>query len=931
MIKTIDAAWARPLAIAALVGCGAAQPTPTTPSEPAPATGLSPEALADALVARFELAHCEADHCYDPFPLWAVTGMAVSGDRIALAGPGALLSLYEDGEWVTLVPPAEASDPDLARIAVHDVAFSPDGEALVAVGGRGRIWDVTRAGMIERARIGIEGEDTDVFAATLSGAIVVSPDELWAIEAEGRVFRVRGELVDAHEVRMAIDHLLPVPGRSLEEALVVSGPFGSVMVEDVFGEARTTEHIDEAQYENLGEYSGCGDVGGFGERAEEVASVAEAFMEEDPDLEPGIAYARAEAEVAPMTFDPPPGGVTIPRSGLPVAGLPEALEATERGRPIARIVSIPNQDLPVHLARHDAAVALGWTWWGPVAVVWARLSDGLVHVTGRDVGEIGVLDVGASSVVVVMRNGRLAVVRHGDTTLAPALPAAVLVGARLVHRIDDGHALVVTDAGIVLVDLATLTAGEVLTVPGTLRALIGEGARVYGVGDDGLVVRIAGAAIERIESGTSADLQAAVIEGDGLAVAGAVGTIVRLSDGAPRTLPRITGEAIEALVIADGVLYAETEHGTVLAERADALSARATDRMAANGARSRSALAGVLRPDAGLARETRVTPLGLALDSPEAIAPFGALRERYHPGSDRFPAGDGPIAAVMRTEGLYEQVFHYDGEAGYCCDPDYPMPDGERLRSMVGPDTSCEDWDCAWLATIDLRHLLVSLARGTEIEIQPLPGACPGHRVIERRIGGREVSRHDIACDGDPGARDEALLAHLATLSPDAWWERASDFSIPARSTGDDVVGFVARESSGRIEAVMSSEHNRRATVLARLPPGTAPGPLVLHVVSGRRGVGRFVALSGPDTWWSGPMPEVLGGAPEETASDDCPLAIADADGETTLRVGPTSRSASLTTLPNGTEITVERREGRWIAISAPSRGWVFERNVACR
>lgn len=62
---------------------------------------------------------------------------------------------------------------------------------------------------------------------------------------------------------------------------------------------------------------------------------------------------------------------------------------------------------------------------------------------------------------------------------------------------------------------------------------------------------------------------------------------------------------------------------------------------------------------------------------------------------------------------------------------------------------------------------------------------------------------------------------------------------------------------------------------------------------------------------------------------EQCPIVVADVDGETNLRPLPNTGRAPVGTLPNGTRIDPVEQRGRWYRIDAPARGWVFAESLA--
>jgi uncharacterized protein YgiM (DUF1202 family) len=104
----------------------------------------------------------------------------------------------------------------------------------------------------------------------------------------------------------------------------------------------------------------------------------------------------------------------------------------------------------------------------------------------------------------------------------------------------------------------------------------------------------------------------------------------------------------------------------------------------------------------------------------------------------------------------------------------------------------------------------------------------------------------------------------------------------------------------------------------------------------GGRGVPLAAFLSEPpiDTsrLFAPPAPgEPVASMPEPAPAPTCPWRIADADGSTNLRADASSRAAVVTSLANGTVVTIAERRGRWWRITAPSVGWLWAPNVAQR
>jgi hypothetical protein len=930
---------------ALLFGCGAATPHPSEPEAPEVAEALGPlsrEAVARALLERFALPYCEADHCLDPFPLWAVSGMAVSHDRIALAGPGALVSLYEHGAWTTVTAPIDEGEDEADRTAVHAVGFSTDGASLVAVGAAGRVYDASVEGLRVRAQLPF---DPDVDGGNLVDVIVVASDDLWILQAEGHLFRLHGGEVSERALTPPLHHLVSM-GSPLEEALLVTGPFGGGVVRGGFSESAPPEEpfLLHEHLENLGLYSGCG-PSMFDPRGEELEELAAELMEQR-GLDYDAAYAEAEGRLPPSEALRAPAGVDVPRSGLPAAALVEALESTPEGRALLPIVETPPAWTGLRVTRRRGdAVAIASRDWEGHPELWVRFgSRGRAFDAGSlrrsGLGAIAVLDVSGDQAVMVDARGALLRLRAGEETATVSPPHRELLRATALLIVGNDRALVATeDRVLVEVGLADLSIGRALALPGIVRALEGEAGEIYGVGDDGLVVSVTEGDVVRLESSVSADLETLLVLGPRrLVVGGAAGTVLHLDEGRPRALPRITSDRIQELLTLDGVLYAETLRGVTLEEDAGRLLARPSSLPESSYPGSHAGLLLRFSPADGAPFAPRTTPLSFALDEPRARAPFGALRGTFDPASDLFPADRLLRSAPFRATDLATVIFAYDGGT-YCCDPGDAPSDGELLIAAVSyPD--CSETDCEAFVRADLRHRLLSTSRETHVSVTRAGSGCPPFLVeVFALDDARSVARETIDCADGEEAQRSALLAHLATLDLDGTWEPShTQYELPEelRASG---TGFFARSARGRVEIVHVDHGNREETVVLRLPRGApalaAPVPVQWRIAatSGYTMDVRFSSFEGPGLFWAGRTPGGL--LVDEDASPLDPatcerLLVADSDGHTTLRAAPTSRSDALATLRNGTRVTVGRREGHWIAIVHPRIGWLFDGNVIC-
>ncbi len=185
--------------------------------------------------------------------------------------------------------------------------------------------------------------------------------------------------------------------------------------------------------------------------------------------------------------------------------------------------------------------------------------------------------------------------------------------------------------------------------------------------------------------------------------------------------------------------------------------------------------------------------------------------------------------------------------------------------------------------------------------------------------------------------QQRALQARLATLEIDARWEPAGTYDpLPASWGESSGVGFFLRAAGSGVEIVRADRGNRRATVVMRLagrmPSSDSVLPLRwLRAIHYGEAAGDLVAFEGDGFFWAGPTPRTMLDDSAAEADEACErYEVSDADGETTLRVGPSSRSAAATVLANGTEVHVAMRDGRWLSVDHPHRGWLFARNVRC-
>ncbi len=703
----------RPLSVVSLalfVGCGggsAALPGMRMPI--ARGIAIMPdEIVAAALVERFELAHCEGDVCLDPFPLWAVTGIAVSDDRIALAGPGALLSVYEDRTWRTYQPAPIEGDEFAEQVALHAVAFTPDGERLIVAGSEGRIYELGPGGL-DLVRSFDEGEDGDE-PPTFS-ALVIAPDDDWfVLAAMGEIIRIHAGEVSRRTFDGTADRLISV-GRPLEERLVVSGPFGGFVIDDAFGEeSRERAFYTDDQLERMGEYSGCG-TAEYDDRAMTVYERTEELLAEG--LSPDEAAARAESETPARSENLPPPGLDIPRSGGPA--LERYLDASEEGRALATVVrAAPASGFGAVMVRRGTSIAVAVHEWPAPEQIWARLGARRFAATASSVAPVQVLDVTGDRLVAVGLSGGLASLAPGDDTLRFRDADPLLAEPTALRIVDGEHALVATAAArLVRVNLQTSEVRELAAPGGVLRAIEPGPDAAYAVGDEGLVVRVAGDAVTQLESGVGVDLTTLAVVGERtLWVAGDASTLVRLGAGAPHRWPRVSSERIDEIHVSADEIFARTSEGTVLRVDGERLLARpGLSPSAVRAARVAVRFAPHVEGTPWLARETESA---VAVDTPDAVAPFAALS--WDASHDRFPGGHAALPPFLEDGGLSWSVFYWQG--GNCCEGGGDLEDGDVLVEMAsGSGCGEEDYDCSPLTSLDLRHRLVSSTRGTAISI----------------------------------------------------------------------------------------------------------------------------------------------------------------------------------------------------------------------
>ncbi len=921
----------RPLVSLLLLGCGASSalaPSAASDLAPARAAALAPERLAAALVERFDTAYCEGDLCLDPFPLWEVTGLAVSGERVALAGPGALLSVW-DGSWRTLVAQdAAAADP--SAVAVHAVTFAPDG-ALFAVGAEGRIWSLEERGLALVMQLE-DGPNTPSPGRTLVDAIAPAPGELWVLAAEGALHRLRGAQATSAAFPGPFDRLLTT-GEAPERSVALSGPFGGYLVREPFASAPALEpFVTDAQLDTLGEYSGCG-AAMFDARAEAVlARIGELI--DDAGLPPEQARARAEQEVPPRTERLPPPGLSIPSSEGTLPELHAALSASEDGRNLLPFVTSP----PVGhtTARVGEAVVLAGADRAGHLAVWARFAGGSGVVTGPEAGDARAVAVRGERALVIGTSG-LAYLARPDGAHGLA-GSEVLRDPRLARTtaallVDETHALVATEApALHTLDLAAGTLGPAQASPGVLRTLAAADGAVVGVGDEGLAVRLEAGAMTPIATGATTDLGCVLAREDGgFFAGGAAGTLLEVVGGVARAFPRVTTQPVVELVASGAVLFGRLQRGALLRAEGSTVSVRPSTSGPSAGLSLR------FHPDPSAAGRAAAL-VEVAIDAPGAVAPWGALRDRFAPSGEDF--GDRTLAAPFRDGGRRSAVFDLErSEFGgsTCCDVGWEPSAAETLLAAVNGGSERSTLEA--LAAFDLTERLVSLARRSSVGVT---GSGCEVRVTARSLTtGQVVSERTFGCAEGTAARDEALFAHLASLELDAAWEPAAG-ADGLSETATRLGGFFAREVQGRVEIVAVDASNRVATVLLQLPRG-APGlgerrvPVSWRLPTRPTGDGydetevAYSQFLGEGVFWVGATPATLLG--ERRAGDDTDCAdvlVDDPDGETTLRTGPSSRSAAVAQLPNATLAHVARREGRWLAIDAPERGWLYADNVAC-
>lgn len=93
-----------------------------------------------------------------------------------------------------------------------------------------------------------------------------------------------------------------------------------------------------------------------------------------------------------------------------------------------------------------------------------------------------------------------------------------------------------------------------------------------------------------------------------------------------------------------------------------------------------------------------------------------------------------------------------------------------------------------------------------------------------------------------------------------------------------------------------------------------------------RRGVPMDAFFSSPSVEYE--LPDLA--RPAEV-TPECPVHVADPDGNTNVRSAVGTRAPVSETLDNGVRVEVEERRGRWWRISAPAQGWIWGPNTETR
>ncbi len=897
------------LALSALSACGGARPIlPSAPTEPASAE-VDRDLLGVALEALLAVRYCEPDVCVDPFPIAGIERWARHGDRIAIAGVGALVGLYEAGEWHIERAPSGA--------AIYDVGFAPDG-TLFAVGELGGLF--VREGASWRALVPPTAAEDRYSEGFFTAVLPLAANDVWLATSLGDVLRWNGE---ALETVGHGDHAIDRLWTLAPDRLAAAGLYST----SIYDGSAWTEVTTGAQNTRYEEASGC-------------------VAWEDEDGEGEGEYdgeGEGEGEAEPPANEPPRFAASDPSPPWPDRTMRGWIDALDADR-IARFA--PWLETPPTQVSDLASDGAQWIAAGRDAGgvrFWSRMGE-------LTQGSLGALDAGLAPAVSL--SGDVAFVAMGDRVVR--LDAASRAAPELARTLRIGGGGLLVDVLAVSPDDAFVLTdtGDVLRVTGgvasfahragrPLRALGGTADDLYAVGPGGAIVHFDGATWTSITSGSTVDLSALHVPRRGEAyVSGAAGTVLVIEDGVARTVPRGTHTSFVDIHAEGGVVLVLTASGDTMRWDGTAWSEQARGL-------SRDGVLEAMRwiPEGAGGWQPVAAVHGPALDEPGAVLPYGAVRGWLH--ETRTRTDDPDASGIAAPSYLREALEYTDGccDGGPTGDEDWAQierretcaeePDDAYCHLEPSDDLGIDESHGVALRLVDARS--DTSARGSDAPCVPL-------RIEVIRLRDAHVMRTSptFECTGSGTlGRDTAAWQHLADPAYDPFepWTSTGTYErgpTPASRGGELFVHRTASEDA----LVFVDEDNRVATPILAVPRRGAPSDAWASIAywSVSRG-GAFTVLSaelGREHFvWIGPTPIKLGmrpadGPPPGDVATCAELLVHDDDGATRLREQPRSASPTLSELANGTRLHVDSRRGGWIRVSSPMRGWVFRDNVRC-
>lgn len=872
------------VAVLALAAC--------TSAPPSAASTAGGEAAVDPVVAALEALlltpYCEGDVCFDPYPLWEAEAAVALAGQIVVVGPGALLARHDGHAWTVSVAPD--------RVPLHGATFAPDGTLLV-VGAEGTVLVAPPGGALERRAHDAEAPALlDVVARSATEAFAATVEGVWRFDG-ATLRQVGGSAV-----------LTRVVFRG--NSIVGRGPFSAWAGDGSDGHSLNLREIWLAS----GEVDGCGPY--------------------DPET--------LEDDYGPFDADPLAG-----------AALPEiSAAALVRGRAGAEPLLSwldPGPSHPDAVARGEAGAIFVadrrpdvWGIAGGEARFHARLggvlSGGALPLRGTAISASLAGDLGCA----VAAEGPLACVAGSEAPVAIELPGLGTLASVL--ALDAERVLVLDRAGVLArVELGARSVTIVWRSPRPLDHLARAGESVWALGPDGAAARSSdGTSFETVALPVTTDLSLATHFGEGVVLAGASGTVLVVEGDAVRRLPRPTAASIVSVASEGGAIDVVDSHRTFFSWDGSAWTGAPT----------------LVGPDAAaLVRRSGAPPLPLAplpppvvaMDEPGAVLPYGATRDWYLPRPGYYFGPDGPEAAPFVDD-------YARGEAEEplqrCCDGGY-YEDGYELVSEWAAECAAIDTVLSWCDLAPDEGFGVrdgGRERMRIVATGPATGACTPLRVEVLEVATGAIVASDAAsCDAGASARDRQLWRFIAANSTGMrrWTlEETAGFAPSEPPPGAPSGGLYLHRVGDTDEIVYMAGDNRSATVLHRVPrAGTATEGWSPLSVWDTEGLVLVATADGTGFAWVGRPGDLRAGdapidgtesgeaaEPSADASTCEALVVRDADGVTTLRALPSSRSDERAHLTNGTHLRVAERRGSWIRVTTPSGagGWVYLENVAC-